>query len=67
MLSSELEVALKQIKDGRVPDLWLSRSYPSMKTLGSYVKDLAERLQFFQTWIDTTFPEFYWINKFFFT
>lgn len=50
-----------------MPDLWLSKSYPSLKSLGSYVKDLADRLHFFQTWVDTTFPKFYFINKFFFT
>jgi len=39
-----------------------------MKSLASYVKDLADRLNFFQTWIDSkSFPDFYWINKFFFT
>lgn len=67
LLSSELEQALVQIKLGIVPELWMAKSYPTMKTLGSYIKDLADRLKFFQLWVDTTFPDFYWINKFFFT
>jgi len=69
LLSADLELALKQIRMGIVPELWLSKSYPSLKSLGSYVKDLADRLNFFQTWIDSKgqFPEFYWINKFYFT
>jgi dynein heavy chain len=69
LLSSELEVALKQIRQGYVPELWLAKSYPSLKSLGSYIKDLSDRLDFFQKWIDTKgqFPKFYWINKFFFT
>ena len=66
LLSSELEVALKQIRQGYVPELWLAKSYPSLKSLGSYIKDLSDRLDFFQNWIDTKgqFPKFYWINKF---
>lgn len=69
LLSAELETALKEIKVNIVPQLWLARSYPSLKSLGSYVKDLADRLNFFQNWIDThgKFPEFFWINKFYFT
>lgn len=68
LLSDALETALNQIRKGYIPDLWLSKSYPSLKSLGSYVKDLADRLQFFQNWIDSgKFPEFFWINKFFFT
>lgn len=68
LLNDALELALTQIRMGIIPDLWLSKSYPSLKSLGSYIKDLADRLTFFQDWIDSgVFPDFFWINKFFFT
>lgn len=53
LLSAELEGALFQILDGKVPAMWLKKSYPSLKPLGGFIKDLKERLEFFQTWIDT--------------
>ena len=44
---------------------WLSKSYPSLKKLGSYVKDLRERIDFFKDWMDNGMPATYVINKFF--
>lgn len=67
LMSAQLEDALKAILDGKVPQMWKSKSYPSLKPLGGYVTDLKARLEFFQTWIDKGIPPFYWINKFFFT
>lgn len=67
LLSAQLEEALFQILDGKAPALWLKKSYPSLKPLGGFIKDLKDRLEFFQTWVDTQIPEYFWINKFFFT
>lgn len=67
LMSIILEQALSAILDGKVPPMWISKSYPSLKPLGSYVTDLKARLEFFQTWLDQGIPPFYWINKFFFT
>lgn len=47
LLSAELESALFQILDGKVPALWLKKSFPSLKPLGGFIKDLKERLEFF--------------------
>lgn len=38
-----------------------------MKKLGSYIKDLKVRLEFFQNWYDNGIPAYFAINKFFFT
>lgn len=67
LLSPEMEVALGQIVDGKVPALWLKKCYPSLKPLGGFIRDLRERLEFFQKWLDTTIPDFFWINRFYFT
>lgn len=47
LLSPQLELALAQILDGKVPSLWLKKCYPSLKPLGGFIKDLKERLEFF--------------------
>lgn len=67
LLSLQLEDSLNTILDGKVPAAWLKVSYPSLKPLGGYIKDLIVRLEFFQHWVDTQIPEYFWINKFFFT
>lgn len=67
LLNADLEQALLFMLDGKVPALWMGVSFPSLKSLGGYVKDLKERLEFFQTWSDSQIPDYFWINKFFFT
>lgn len=47
LLSSDLEAALYSMLDGKVPALWMGKSYPSLKSLAGYIKDLKERLDFF--------------------
>ena len=67
LLSSQLERASKSLYDGKVPEMWMEKSYPSLKPLGGYIKDLKERLAFFRKWIEEGPPLVYWISGFFFT
>lgn len=67
LMTAELEATGRAMVDGKVPGLWLAKSYPSLKPLGSYVKDLQGRLEFFQTWYEQGIPGLFWINKFYFT
>mmetsp|Transcript_7352 Transcript_7352/g.6696 ORF Transcript_7352/g.6696 Transcript_7352/m.6696 type:complete len:86 (+) Transcript_7352:791-1048(+) len=51
IMSSQLEKASKALTDNKVPQLWMAKSYPSLKPLGKYISDLVERIKFFDNWI----------------
>jgi len=67
VMSPELEKLGDSIFNLQVPALWNKVCYPSLKPLGSWVKDLLDRLSFFQSWIDNGQPSVYWLSGFFFT
>jgi dynein heavy chain len=52
---------------GRVPAKWLTKSFPSLKPLGAYVKEVVERVAFFAAWLAAGAPTVFWLSGFFFT
>lgn len=66
LMSEQLEGAFNQIFNGKTPSMWLAKSYPSLKPLGSYVSDLLERLKFFQRWVDEGIPVIFWFSGIYF-
>ncbi len=53
--------------DGRVPNLWMDKSYPSLKPLAAYVADLIERCRMMSDWVARGPPPVFWISGFYFT
>jgi dynein heavy chain len=68
VMSAELEMMGNSMVIGKVPLMWASVAYPSLKPLGSWVTDLLARIKFLNDWMDScTSPTTYWISGFFFT
>lgn len=48
MMTDVTENVLSSIIFGKIPESWLKKSYPSLKSFSSYVDDFLQRLNFIQ-------------------
>lgn len=66
IMSPELDLMCSTMLKNQVPPNWSAISYPSLKTLASWIKDLNERLEFMRGWLKHGHPPCYWLSGFFF-
>ncbi|KAF6321024.1 dynein axonemal heavy chain 6 [Rhinolophus ferrumequinum] len=66
VMSEEMEKMYNSFLNNQVPSLWSSTAYPSLKPLGSWVKDLILRTSFVDLWLKRGQPKSFWISGFFF-
>lgn len=67
VMSPQLEATGDSMFDGKIPQMWADKSYPSLKPLSSYISDLRKRLDFLQSWLDGGPPTVFWLSGFYFT
>ncbi|VDP74022.1 unnamed protein product [Echinostoma caproni] len=66
VMSEILEQIYTSFLHNQVPNMWANNAYPSLKPLSSWVKDLALRCDFINTWMTRGRPRSFWISGFFF-
>ncbi|CAH8618587.1 unnamed protein product [Heterobilharzia americana] len=67
VMSADLEDVFNSVMVGKLPSVWATKSFPSLKPLGSYIQDLIYRLKFFADWLIYDAPPVFWISGFYFT
>jgi dynein heavy chain len=65
-MSSDLDNMYMAFLNGKVPQIWSAVGFASLKPLGSWVRDLLERLTFFRMWLVQGEPVVFNLNVFFF-
>jgi len=66
VMSATLDDIYNDLLNNKVPAVWKTVSYPSLKPLKSWILDLKQRLLFINNWIVNGKPKSYWISAFFF-
>eukprot|EP01028_Stygiella_incarcerata_P006524 TRINITY_DN2668_c0_g1_i2.p1 TRINITY_DN2668_c0_g1~~TRINITY_DN2668_c0_g1_i2.p1 ORF type:complete len:4588 (-),score=1267.00 TRINITY_DN2668_c0_g1_i2:3353-17116(-) len=63
IMTPELDEVFSSLFAGRVPPSWLN-TYPSMKPLGSWVRDLEMRIDQLRHWAEGSAPKIFWLSGF---
>ncbi|KAF7987651.1 hypothetical protein HCN44_003514 [Aphidius gifuensis] len=65
VMSDELEYVFNALMNNQVPKLWHNVNvYPSLKTLGSWIRDLELRIDFIKMWLIDKLPISFWFSGF---
>jgi len=63
VISPELENMFDSLYEQKVPKMW-SFAYKSLKPLGAWIRDLAERIGQLRKWADRGPPRVFWLSGF---
>jgi len=63
LITAELEEVFNALLVGKVPPAWGS-CYPSIKPLGSWIRDLVQRVDFLGSWLESGLPKTFWLSGF---
>jgi dynein heavy chain len=66
VLSEDLDAMFNSFLNNQVPMLWEKKAYPSLKPLGSWYKDLLERVAFTRKWLRKGEPPAFWMSGMFY-
>ncbi|XP_021708238.1 dynein heavy chain 6, axonemal [Aedes aegypti] len=66
VMSESLEMIYRAFSNNQVPQLWHTVGFLSTKSLGSWIFDLQQRIEYIQSWIDDGLPISSWICGLFF-
>ncbi|XP_023289677.1 dynein heavy chain 6, axonemal [Orussus abietinus] len=63
VMSDILEKVFRALVNNQVPEIWHNVNvYPSLKTLGSWIRDLELRIDFIRIWLIDAKPISFWIS-----
>jgi dynein heavy chain len=63
VMTAELDEIFTYLYDGRVPPVWL-KTYPSLKPLAGWTRDLMTRIQQLKDWAEGSLPKVFWLSGF---
>lgn len=63
VMSADLDAIFDALFNAKVPPAWL-KTYPSLKPLGPWTRDLLARIDQLKRWVDDTYPRVYWLSGF---
>ena len=66
VMGQDLERMYNCFLNQKIPKNWTDHAYPSLKPLGSWVKDLIARVEFIHLWLTEGPRPSYWLSAFFF-
>jgi len=66
VMSPALEQVVTSLRNNDVPQSWSIKSYPSLKRLGSWVKDFHCRIEMIKRWIVFGQPSWFWLPGLFY-
>ena len=66
VMSIDISEVYFSLVNKEVPNGWKEYSYPSVKPLNSWFKDLKDRINFIENWIKKGEPNVFWFPGFFF-